>query len=54
MSPTVDLASAPRLKANVIGPWGLAALVIGVTSPAIGLFATWGPIQATAGPVAPI
>jgi uncharacterized membrane-anchored protein len=30
---------APRLKAGVIGPWGLAALVIGVTSPAIGLSA---------------
>ena len=34
-------ANAPRLKAGVIGPWGLAALVIGVTSPAIGLYATW-------------
>lgn len=54
VSLTADLASAPRLKANVIGPWGLAALVIGVTSPAIGLFATWGPIEATAGPVAPL
>ena len=43
-----------RLKANVIGPWGLAALVIGVTSPAIGLFAMWGPIEATAGPVVPL
>lgn len=40
VSPTVDLASAPRLKANIIGPWGLAALVIGVTSPAIGLYDT--------------
>jgi amino acid transporter len=46
--------AAPRLKAGVIGPWGLAALVIGVTSPAIGLYATWGPIEATAGPVAPL
>jgi amino acid transporter len=45
---------APRLKGGVIGPWGLAALVIGVTSPAIGLYATWGPIEATAGPVAPL
>jgi amino acid transporter len=45
---------AERLKANVIGPWGLAALVIGVTSPAIGLFAMWGPIEATAGPVVPL
>ena len=45
---------AARLKAEVIGPWGLAALVIGVTSPAIGLYAMWGPIEATAGPVAPL
>ena len=45
---------APQLKANVIGPWGLAALVIGVTSPAIGLYAMWGPIEATAGPIAPL
>ena len=44
----------PRLKGGVIGPWGLAALVIGVTSPAIGLYATWGPIEATAGPIAPL
>ena len=44
----------PRLKPGIIGPWGLAALVIGVTSPAIGLYATWGPIEATAGPVAPL
>lgn len=47
-------AGTPRLKADVIGPMGLAALVIGVTSPAIGLYATWGPIEATAGPVAPL
>jgi amino acid transporter len=45
---------AARLQANVIGPWGLGALVIGVTSPAIGLFAMWGPIEATAGPVVPL
>jgi amino acid transporter len=50
----IDAAAAPRLKADVIGPWGLAALVIGVTSPAIGLYATWGPIEGTAGPVAPL
>src|SRR5665213_1225570 len=48
------LQAPARLKANVIGPWGLAALVIGVTSPAIGLFAMWGPIEATAGPVVPL
>lgn len=47
-------AGTPRLKENVIGPVGLAALVIGVTSPAIGLYATWGPIEATAGPVVPL
>ena len=46
--------SAPRLKADAIGPWGLAALVVGVTSPAIGLYAMWGPIEVTAGPVAPL
>ena len=46
--------TSARLKSDVIGPWGLAALVIGVTSPAIGLFATWGPIEATAGPIAPL
>jgi amino acid transporter len=51
---TAPIPNASRLKANVIGPWGLAALVIGVTSPAIGLFATWGPIEAAAGPVAPL
>jgi amino acid transporter len=44
----------PRLKEGVVGPLGLAALVIGVTSPAIGLFATWGPIEASAGPIAPL
>jgi len=47
-------ATAPRLKSDVIGPWGLAALVIGITSPAIGLYAMWGPIESTAGPVAPL
>lgn len=52
--PVDEPAGAPRLKANVIGPLGLAALVIGVTSPAIGLYATWGPIEAEAGPVAPL
>src|ERR1700688_3974218 len=46
--------ASARLKGNVVGPWGLAALVIGVTSPAIGLYATWGPIEATAGPIAPL
>ena len=32
----------------------MAALVIGITSPAIGLYALWGPMQAAAGPVAPL
>jgi len=43
-----------RLKGGPLGPWGLAALVVGVTSPAIGLFATWGPIETEAGPIAPL
>ena len=47
-------AAASRLKPDVIGPLGLAALVIGVTSPAIGLYAMWGPMEAAAGPVAPL
>ena len=46
--------AAARLKADAIGPLGLAALVIGITSPAIGLYAMWGPIEAAAGPVAPL
>ncbi|HLZ83167.1 MAG TPA: APC family permease [Caulobacteraceae bacterium] len=45
---------ATRLKGGVVGPWGLAALVIGVMSPAIGLYACWGPIEAAAGPIAPL
>lgn len=49
-----EAAAATHLKTGVIRPWGLAALVIGVTSPAIGLYATWGPIEAIAGPVAPL
>jgi len=43
-----------RLKPNTIGPWGLAALAIGITSPAIGLYATWGPMQVAAGPITPL
>ena len=43
-----------RLKANAVGPWGLAALAIGITSPAIGLYALWGPMQVAAGPVTPL
>ena len=51
---TEGLEGPPRLTAGAVGPLGLAALVIGVTSPAIGLFATWGPIEAAAGPIAPL
>jgi amino acid transporter len=43
-----------RLKSGAIGPLGLAAIVVGVTSPAIGLYALWGPIESAAGPVAPL
>jgi APA family basic amino acid/polyamine antiporter len=43
-----------RLKAGQIGPIGLAALAIGIMSPAMGLFALWGPMQTAAGPIAPL
>jgi amino acid transporter len=43
-----------RLKENTIGPLGLAALAIGITSPAMGLFALWGTMQAAAGPITPL
>lgn len=43
-----------RLRQNTIGPVGLAALAIGITSPAMGLFALWGTMEATAGPVSPL
>lgn len=43
-----------RLKPNSIGPWGLAALAIGITSPAMGLYALWGPMQTMAGPITPL
>jgi putrescine importer len=46
--------SAARLKPNTIGPWGLAALAIGITSPAMGLYALWGPMQVAAGPITPL
>ena len=49
-----EARGATRLRGDVIGPWGLAALVVGVTSPAIGLYACWGPIEAAAGPIAPL
>ena len=47
-------SSRTRLKGNTIGPWGLAALAIGITSPALGLYALWGTMQATAGPITPL
>lgn len=43
-----------RLKVNAIGPFGLAALAIGITSPAMGLYALWAPIQSAAGPISPL
>lgn len=43
-----------RLQPNTIGPWGLAALAIGITSPAMGLFALWGPMQSLTGPITPL
>jgi amino acid transporter len=46
--------NASRLKPNTIGPWGLAALAIGITSPAMGLYALWGPMQVAAGPITPL
>ena len=48
------VSAGARLKPDVIGPVGLAALVIGITSPAIGLYAFWGPIEAATGPIAPL
>jgi basic amino acid/polyamine antiporter, APA family len=43
-----------RLKSDQISPLGLAALAIGILSPALGLFALWGPMQAAAGPISPL
>lgn len=43
-----------RLKAGQISPIGLAALAIGIMSPALGLFALWGPMQTAAGPISPL
>src|SRR5579863_495090 len=43
-----------RLKRNTISPIGLAALAIGITSPAMGLFALWGTMEAATGPVTPL
>ncbi len=43
-----------RLQKNTISPVGLAALAIGITSPAMGLFALWGTMEAATGPVTPL
>jgi len=43
-----------RLKAGQISPIGLAALAIGIMSPACGLFALWGPMQTATGPISPL
>jgi basic amino acid/polyamine antiporter, APA family len=45
---------ATRLKSGQISPLGLAALAIGILSPALGLFALWGPMQAAGGPISPL
>jgi len=50
----VNLPTAGRLKKGAIGPIGLAALAIGILSPALGLYALWPPIQSQAGPIAPL
>jgi basic amino acid/polyamine antiporter, APA family len=46
--------SPQRLKRGAIGPIGLAALAIGLLSPALGMYALWPPIQSLAGPIAPL
>jgi amino acid transporter len=46
--------SGVRLKKNTISPVGLAALAIGITSPAMGLFALWGTMESATGPVTPL
>lgn len=46
--------TSDRLRPGTIGPWGLAALAIGITSPAMGLYALWGPMQVAAGPITPL
>jgi amino acid transporter len=47
-------SSGSRLQTNTISPVGLAALAIGITSPAMGLFALWGTMEAATGPVTPL
>jgi amino acid transporter len=52
--PASHSASGVRLKKNTITPIGLAALAIGITSPAMGLFALWGTMETATGPVTPL
>jgi putrescine importer len=52
--PAEQTTNETRLKGNVIGPLGLAALAIGITSPAMGLYVQWGSMQAMAGPITPL
>jgi amino acid transporter len=54
MSDIKEDGSVTRLKSGQISPIGLAALAIGILSPALGLFALWGPMQAAAGPISPL
>jgi putrescine importer len=53
-APDSPPGASTRLKQNVIGPLGLAALAIGITSPAMGLYVQWGSMQAMAGPITPL
>ncbi len=46
--------TSTRLKSGQISPLGLAALAIGIMSPALGLFALWGPMEAATGPIVPL
>lgn len=47
-------AAPARLRGGQISPLGLAALALGTMSPAIALYALWGPIQLATGPIAPL
>jgi len=47
-------ASSVRLLKDTISPLGLAALAIGITSPAMGLMGLWGTMEAATGPVTPL
>jgi amino acid transporter len=51
---SASTTSGVRLKENTISPIGLAALAIGITSPAMGLFALWGTMESATGPVTPL